>query len=281
MRHLLLPTDFSNYAYNACLYAIHLAAHYKAKLTIFHAYHIPIVDPLMPSEYLSDLANSAEKEIKSKMEELVSRLKEYKSANNLNEFEIEQHITMGFGVDEIINISEKEKPDMIIMGRRYTEGMARILLGSITAVVLDKAAIPVMIVPENVKAGEAITDVLYAIEYNEGDVKTIDKLLLITKPLRAKIHCVHISTEEGKVSVQKMEDLKKNYADEISQGFMEFKNISSETVMEGLSDYIEDNDVNIMAMLTHKRSFFMKLFDRSFTKKIAFKTNIPLLVFHN
>lgn len=131
------------------------------------------------------------------------------------------------------------------------------------------------------QAGEAITDVLYAIEYNEGDVKTIDKLLLITKPLRAKIHCVHISTEEGKVSVQKMEDLKKNYADEISQGFMEFKNISSETVMEGLSDYIEDNDVNIMAMLTHKRSFFMKLFDRSFTKKIAFKTNIPLLVFHN
>ena len=83
MKNLLVPVDFSDYAHNACLYALHLASRDKAKVTLFHAYHIPIVDPLMPSEYLSDLAESAEKEINANMDKLINQLKGYAAGRQL------------------------------------------------------------------------------------------------------------------------------------------------------------------------------------------------------
>src|SRR5687768_12017726 len=137
MKHLLVPIDFSEYAYNACLYALNLASRNQAKVTVFHAYHIPIVDPLMPSEYLSDLAESAEKEISNNMEKLIKQLNEYVTTHHLGSIEIASYVTMGFAVDEIVLAAQKLVPDIIVMGRRYTEGMTKILLGSITSTIVE------------------------------------------------------------------------------------------------------------------------------------------------
>lgn len=61
IQHILVPTNFLDYAVNAAEYAVQLAAQYNARVTLFHTYHIPVIDPLVPSEYLMELASSAEK----------------------------------------------------------------------------------------------------------------------------------------------------------------------------------------------------------------------------
>jgi len=283
MKHLLVPIDFSEYAYNACQYALQLASRYKAMVTVFHSYHIPIVDPLMPSEYLSDLAESAEKEVNANMEKLLRQLKEYVASHHLGPLEIKSHVTMGFAVDEIILAAEKLTPDLIVMGRRYTEGMTKILLGSITSTIVEKAHLPVLVVPENVSAEKPITDVLYASEFDEADQRTLAKVLEFAKPLEAKVHCVHVDVlKKGEAdSKEKLEELENLYSEEKIRGNILFKNITSENTVDGLLSYVDANHISVMAMLTHKRSFFMKLFDRSLTQKVAFRSNIPLLVYHD
>lgn len=283
MKHLLVPIDFSEYAYNACQYALHLASRNKAKITVFHAYHIPIVDPLMPSEYLSDLAESAEKEIGSNMEKLIKQLKEYMATHHLGDIEVTSYVTMGFAVDEIILASEKLSPDLIVMGRRYTEGMAKVLLGSITSSIVEKAELPVLVVPENVKGETPVSDILYASEFDEADKRTLSKLLQFAQMVNAKVHCVHVDIAgQGEASSKaKLGELEKNYSVEKAKGQILFQNVTSENIADGLLSYVDSNHISILAMLTHKRKFFAGLFDRSLTRKVAFKTNIPLLVYHD
>ena len=283
MKHLLVPIDFSEYAHNACLYALHLAYSNKAKVTVFHAYHIPIVDPLMPSEYLSDLAESAEKEIGSNMEKLVKQLNEYVATRHLGTIEIASYVTMGFAVDEIILAAQKLVPDIIVIGRRYTEGMTKILLGSVTSTIVEKAKLPVLVVPENVRAEMPISDVLYASEFDEADKRTLARLLQFAQPLNAKVHCIHVDiTGRGEeTNSAKLADLENSYSAEKNKGQIVFQNVTSDNTVDGLLQYVDSNHVSLIAMLTHKRTFFTGLFDRSLTKKIAFKTNIPLMVYHD
>ncbi len=281
MKHILVPVDFTDYAYNACQYALHLASQSGADVTIFHAYHIPIVDPLMPSEYLSDLAESAEKEINNNMNGLVKQLNDYLAHQNLNAIQIKSEVTMGFAVDEIILACEKMNVNLIVMGRRLTEGMTKILLGSVTSSIVEKSNVPVLVVPENVRAGIPVKDFMYAIEYDDADSKTLDKLLAFTRPLKAKVHCVHVLKDSENGASENLKALQATYADDVKKGNIEFLNIISDDVSTGLLEFADTHNINILVMLTHKRSFFVKLFDRSLTQKIAFKVNVPLMVFHH
>ncbi|MDZ4844509.1 MAG: universal stress protein [Chitinophagales bacterium] len=279
MKHLLVPVDFSEYAYNACLYALRLASAHGAKVTVLHTYHIPIIDPMMPAEFLGSLADTADKDNRERMDKLVVQLKEYATQHHLS-VELAAHLTMGFAVDEILSECQKFLCDIIVMGRRLTEGMTKLLVGSVTAAVLEKAKVPVLVVPENVSPENAITDVLYASEFNEEDKRTLNYLIEFSKALKAKVHFVHVTSGEETGSGQKMIELKMQFIAEKNAGLVEFHNVNSEDVTDGLLDYTGSKHISIMAMLTHRRNFFAKLFDRSLTKEVAFKTNIPLMVFH-
>lgn len=280
MKNLLVPVDFSDYAYNACLFALNLASREGGKVTLVHVYHIPIIDPLMPADYLSNLAETAEKDVSARMEKLKAQLREYQTKQGFGKVEMASVITMGFAVDEIILTAQKHTPDLIVMGRRYTEGMKKILSGSITSDIIEKAPVPVLVVPENVAPHSALTDILYASEFSDDDQRALKYLIRFGAHYHSAIHCVHVARKEEAESRQKMDALEKQFADDEKNKRIEFHTISSENVTDGLLDYAGSKNISMMAMLTHRRSFFISLFDRSLTLKIAFKTNIPLMVFH-
>ncbi len=56
--------------------------------------------------------------------------------------------------------------------------------------------------------------------------------------------------------------------------------VKEENVLEGINDYINSNDVDVLAMAIRKRSLLDKIFNRSLTKKMAYHTKIPLLALH-
>lgn len=280
MKHLLVPVDFSDYALNACLYTLHLASEHGAKVTIFHSYHIPIIDPMMPAEFLSNLADTAEKDNREHMNKLITRLKDYKTQQHLHDVEINAQITMGFAVDEILTACEKISADMIVMGRRLTKDMNKVLIGSVTSAIIEKAKSPVLIVPENIAPETRITDVLYASEFKEEDKRTVKFLLEFNKPMKAKVHCVHVvSSQEEGITVN-MQKLEQEFLAEKNANAIEFHTVANEDVTDGILSYAQSKNISILAMLTQRRTFFVKLFDRSLTKKVAFQTNVPLMVFH-
>ncbi|MFZ1462196.1 MAG: universal stress protein, partial [Ignavibacteria bacterium] len=56
--------------------------------------------------------------------------------------------------------------------------------------------------------------------------------------------------------------------------------VKEENVLEGINDYINSHEVDVLAMAIRKRSLLDKIFNRSLTKKMAYHTRIPLLALH-
>ena len=56
--------------------------------------------------------------------------------------------------------------------------------------------------------------------------------------------------------------------------------ISCEDIVEGITQYAEDNEADLIVMGTVHRNTLAKLFHRSATRRMVFRTKAPLLVLH-
>ena len=278
MKKILVPTDFSEYANNACFYAVQLASKLGAEIVLFHAYHIPIVDPLMPAEYLADMADGARKEVDNKMQRMMDNLSELASQNNLGEVVVNPHVVMGFATDEIVAAADKFEADMIIMGRRLTSAINKILIGSITSGILENTQIPLLIIPENTSSECSISNIMYASEFDEADKDVVELLLPLAKACGATLFCVHF--KESYSDEQTFDSWQGSFQEEKEAGLLNFELMEANGTYEGITNYAVEHQIDLLAMLTHKRKFLSKIFDPSFTKEVAQKTDLPLLVFH-
>lgn len=278
IQHILVPTNFLDYAVNAAEYAVQLAQQYDAKVTLFHTYHIPVVDPLIPSEYLSELAGTAEKTAERSISQQVEDLKEAYPSMAEN---VVYQISMGFAADEILSIAHTMGVDAIVMGTRHGDKIQRILLGSVLGTILEKANVPVIVVPESAKF-KGIKNILFASEFNDSeDVDSINRVLDFTSKLDATLYSLHIQeTEPDENDTVRIQNIKALYESKLGSGKVHFENIAYDNILEGLNKFSKVNDIDLTVMVTHKRNFFEKLFDRSLTKQMAHKTDVPLAVFH-
>ena len=51
-------------------------------------------------------------------------------------------------------------------------------------------------------------------------------------------------------------------------------------VKEGIDHYLEEKQVDLVVMSTHKKTILERLFMQSNTKLMAMQTKVPLLVYH-
>ncbi len=278
IQHILVPTNFLDYAVNAGEYAVQLAAQYDAKVTLFHTYHIPVVDPLIPSEYLSELAGTAEKTAERSISQQVEDLQEAFPEISEN---ICYQISMGFAADEILSIAHTMGVDAIVMGTRHGEKIQRILLGSVLGSILEKADVPVIVVPEKAKF-KSIKNILFTSEFNDSeDVHSINRVLDFTSKLDATLYSLHIQEDEpDENDLVRIQNIRALFEKKLGTGKVHFENIAYDDILEGIAKYAKVNDIDLAVMVTHKRNFFEKLFDRSLTKQMAYKTDVPLAVFH-
>jgi nucleotide-binding universal stress UspA family protein len=278
IQHILVPTNFLDYAVNAAEYAVQLAAQYNARVTLFHTYHIPVIDPLVPSEYLMELASSAEKNAENSIRQQAEDLQE---AFPYMKDSIAYQISMGFAADEILSVAHATGADAIVMGTRHSEKIQRILLGSVLGTILEKAEVPVIVIPENVDY-KTINNILFASEFNDSeDIHSINRVLDFTAKLNATLYSLHIQeTEPDENDIIRILNIRAIYEGKLGAGKVHFENIAYSNILEGLSKFSKVNDIDIAVMVTHKRNFFEKLFDRSLSKQMAYKTDVPLIVFH-
>ncbi len=57
--------------------------------------------------------------------------------------------------------------------------------------------------------------------------------------------------------------------------------ISYPDINEGLETFVKDQNIDLLALLSHKRKWFEELFDRNRAKEISYQHSIPLLVYQS
>ncbi len=291
IKKILVPIDFSDYSYNACLYALELAKKVKAQVKIFYSINTSEYNPMpMAGIYLTEPIidpdfKEVEIQTEKKLKDLVSDLKSKLSKTNINDVKIDYTIGQGFAEDEIIDFSEEYNPGLIIMGTKGKSNKSEDIIGSITSEIIEYTKIPVLAVPikSSFNSSNISQNIMYATDFDDADFQAIYKLFSIVTPLNPNIYCVHVGKEEKKswCKVQ-MQGLKEYFNKLYKSINLECDIIEDEEFFDAFDNYTIDKKINIVAIITHKRDIITKLFNLnpSRTKKLLYHTNIPLLVFH-
>ena len=204
VRRILVPVDFSEPSLNACNFALGMAHKLKAEIKLFYTYFNPVVssEPYLEGySYqvnLNTIIENLELEAKHQMKSLKKQLKTYLDKEKFANVKISFELDRGAPEDQILKYSESYNPGVIVMGTRGRADGAINLIGSVTKKIIQKATVPVFVIPkQSVFLGiNYINKVLYATNFDESDFKTLRKLMNLIRPFDMKIHCVHIATDQ-------------------------------------------------------------------------------------
>ena len=275
MKRIILPTDFSDNAYNAICYAINLFKEEECTFYLLHTY--------TPAIYQAEYVLHSPGQIglgDIYQENSLTQLKELKK-QLIAEFNNKKHTFMVHSafntlVDEIVETSENENADMVIMGTQGATGAKEILIGTNTVHVIKKACCPVIAIPPNFKY-ETPKEILFptdlGIDYQEEQLRA---LAFLAKQHVSRIDVLHISTgydlsEEQLKNKAKLEGI----FGRIAHLFHEMPN---QEVITAINNFQQKNKVNLLVMIQNRHTFFERLFLEPVIKKLGFHVTIPFMV---
>ncbi|MCD4745735.1 MAG: universal stress protein [Bacteroidales bacterium] len=290
VRRILVPIDFSDCSVNACQYAIGLAEKLKAEIKLLYAYYSPIIEPEAFDETYTYQVNlekillNIETEAKQNIEELTKNLKDKIKQDKIKGVKVNYSLVRGSPDDAILDFNETYNPGIIIMGTKGKGEKTDDIIGSVTTRIIEKAKIPVLVIPENsiFNGIENINNIVYATDFDDSDFKAIRKLMSLVRPFNMKIYCVHIGFDPKNVwDKVKMESLEEHFNNEYKDYDIVCNILENKDILKGLEDFILDKKIDIISLTTHKRGIISKFFKPSLTRKMLFHTDIPVLVFHS
>lgn len=279
IRNILFPTDFSEVAHNAFEYCLHIAEALDAKITLLHVYYnTPVNTHFIPADFIKAIQ---EEKIEHALDLLSGYQQEAKEKCN-KEVQVSPIIENGYATDAIVRLSKKLNIDMIVMGTLGAESYAEKILGSVTAKVIERAECPVLAIPAQAKY-RPIEHIMYATNFDQSDFKIVDQLLDFSDVFDARLSCTHININDAYWDKLEMSFFEKLYQAEMQDNKVSFHiaNSQSKDVVQGIQHFINNHQVDILAMLTHERDILERLYgNQSMTREMALYTDVPLLALH-
>lgn len=275
MKHILFPTDFSEVAKNAYIYALKFADALEAEITVLHVYDLPITDmPPMP-ETAQEVFDIVELNQFESFKEELAELHSIAEHHKLGHIKLKNVLEYGDLVYNLNKICEEQEVEMVIMGTKGASGLKETFLGSTTGSVIANAKVPVLGIPENAEFVK-IKNIAFTTQYQDRDNDALTKTLELSRLFNARVQCLYIKNDDDPDDIdERINEWKIYYRDENVDLF----NINGRDVEQTIIDFIENQSTNLLVMRTHKRGFFESLFHSSLTKKMAYHTKIPLLIF--
>jgi len=275
MKRIILPTDFSDNAYNAICYAINLFKDDECTFYLLHTYTPAIyqAEYVLHSPGQIGLGDIYQENSLTELKDLKKRF--------ITEFNNKKHTFMVHSafntlVEEIVETSKNENADMVIMGTQGATGAKEILIGTNTVHVIKKACCPVIAIPPNFKY-ENPKEILFptdlGINYQEEQLRELEYL--------AKHHISRIDVMHVSAGYDLTGDQLKNKAklDKIFSNIAHlFHEMPNQEVITAINNFQQRNKVNLLVMVQNRHTFFERLFIEPIIKKLGFHVTIPFMV---
>ena len=273
MKHILVPTDFSTASNNAVNYAVSLAEIFNAKVTLLNI----VPNTLIIDEEAAPATISMHQEHVAENKDLITKEIKHLSKNNLAK--IQGYVDEGDPSDVILEMANKNKPDIIIMGMKG-KGKSNSVFGSTVTAIVRKSSIPVLIIPENAFY-QSIDTITFATDFDAGTGSDSYSLLMdIAKKYNSFIRILNVQKKGKPMSDNEfIGKMGTHYSFEAMKH--SFNTIEDVNVIEGINKFIEEKPCEILVMIAHKHSFFERMLGKVHTKKMSYETKIPLLVLQN
>ncbi len=287
-QHILVPVDFSLHSEKACKMAVNIAGQLHTKLILIHCYINPVIHSIPFSDiyaYDSSLLAKmeySEENANKEFQKFVTKMAQDIGQDKWKSVSPEFIIKSGYPEEDILAFAQRYQSQLIVMGSGGINAPYG-TLGSIAADIMYNSTVPVMIVPEETPEEilNNFSNILYATNFDEKDFAVLDKLMLLLKPFKIKLKCVHVGQPHGDGwDMARLEGMKDVLYEKYSGFEFECRLIVGRDIPESLDKYIQQEKVDIISLTTHKRNMITRLFNPSLAKRMIYHTHTPLLIFH-
>ncbi len=274
MKKIILPTDFSENAYNAISYALQLFKEEECTFYLLNTYTPVLYD----SEYMYHNPTVSLDEIySSNSKKGLKRLeKRIKKENNNPKHRFEKLSVFNFLIDEINNQIEEKNIDLVVMGTKGATGAQEILFGTQTIHTIKKSKCPVLAIPSDYEF-KSLKNILLPSDLSIGFRENqLEILKNISTKNQAKIHILHVMQDADLNDIQK--EGKAVLTSFFKNNSVQFHFIGDQDIQEAINGFQKDHQVEMLSMINNKHSFFENLFFKPIIHKIGFHIKVPFLV---
>jgi nucleotide-binding universal stress UspA family protein len=271
MKKILIPTDFSDTANKARDYAIQLAQLIKAEIILLNTFHIPYSGASAGT--LVNIDKIAIEESEKAMELQL----EYVNSNHPN-IKASTLCRSGLLVDSIRRIGENNEIDLIVLGTTGASGAIENILGSNASALGSNVNVPMITIPQEGNHNFPKHIVVANDLMDSGEEKVFDVLKELAVETYSTIDFLFIVNEEDQAK-NKIKRLKAaDFDSKFDSQYHPFHFKESESIEEGILEYIENKDFDLLVVVAHQRSFWEELFHKSVSKSLVKHAKLPILI---
>ncbi len=270
MKRILLTTDFSDNAMNAAQYAIDLWGLKGVSYTLMNCYLEPSSANVVAS--LTDfMREESQKGLDRHMEELQEKYGDKLHIESLSHY--------GDLVSVMKMLHQRAPYDYGVVASRGASRLETLFMGSNTINAVKSVEMPLLVVPVG-KKFEPLKQVVLAADYEHmNEMGHLRPLTDLVREQKGELMIVHVELKEQTDYEHALEGFSLHSSMEGIEH--SFHTEMSESVVEGIRNFIWKNETDLIAIVKRHRSFLDRLFHQSITKELAVVADKPMLVIHD
>ncbi len=277
MKTILLPTDFSNNAWNAIFTALKLFDRQQCEFLIVHAYQPGVSQVLADrgEKKLWALYEDLKKESEAKMAEVMAYLGQ-KHHNPHHRFR--GLCRQGELTSAIRELLDSESIDLLVMGTQGATGAKRVFMGSNTVrVIRSLPKHPVLAVPQSYDL-QRLQLVIFPTAFIDSlEAFELQPMLELVASWKAEMLVVYVADEFGLTDKQAAH---KKQLEQLLKGLKyRFVEVPLQVnISKTLAHFASEKKADMIALVHHKHPFFDTIVREPVVKRVAFETELPLLI---
>ncbi|QCR21401.1 universal stress protein [Pontibacter sp. SGAir0037] len=312
MKTLFVPTDFSQDATNALLYALDMAKATPAKMIVFHAF-FPVMSP--PAAYeIPSLIPELERGKALELEEYVKEVQQAVSSDVVLDYystggsylavdpsqqvsksgyhtieEIHEPVSlqavnitcvakMGAIFEQILSAATAYSADLVIMGMQGHDALSQALIGSTTLSVMRNSRIPVMGIPKGARF-RGLRSVVFASDLSrQPDLFVLRKLHDFVRAYNPKLQVLHLYKHQDQLAELKKTSLALDVLDrQLRDLAYQVVLKQKENVPEGIQAFVQEQQADLLILSPQRHNWLDRLLNKSVTEKMTASSAFPLL----
>jgi nucleotide-binding universal stress UspA family protein len=275
LRRVLVPTDFSSHAEAALRLAVLMGSPYRARITILHVDEFP-VSPLGALEVQGEELLAWRRK---QREELGARLEVLRQAFHGRSVTIDTQIKEGRAYKVIVEESERQEFDLIVMATRGHTSLSTSLIGSTAERVVRLSRQPVLSMQE-ARENWKIASVLCPTDLSPSGNVALSYALSIARQYGATLYIQYICELEHP---EREEEIRSRLP-KLQEFHPEAGSVRVEWVFDrdvepsnSIIRFADDRDIGIIVMSTHGRKGLRRVYIGNNTAEVVRQSTRPVL----
>lgn len=278
MKKILVPVDFSKFSEYALKVALEIAKVADAEVLALHVMLAPKDTQITADEdgiFIHGTGdNFLENSVKGIRNNLKNLLVGYKY-DKLN-----YKISSGEISPAIMDCIEKENIDFIVMGTQGEGNYDHFLLGSNAEKMVRFAPCPVLTIRSEIQSA-SFKKITFAanLRSSSDQSRVTEEIKKLKAMFGAEIHLVYVNTPTDFSTNRELEKDAKAFQEKYDLTDAHFQVYCDMAEGDGVLHFSEENNMDLIVMVTHQRTGFARLFSGSISEEVVSSSKIPVLTY--